>query len=187
MWFSTGNRLITKFDYEYYLKNVRNSAALIGCDIIDVKCMNNYEYCSKFYEWLYELGANGKMIGRLDDQRAEGGDPNFYLNKSRFTRYNYFFSDPSDACNLYLWLKSSNDSFDVASVTSNLNQTLNPIKLMTAELLACKAVNVNFDICAAPSDYLLDNVFAQGETNVGGDSFIEITLDDNALYVASSL
>lgn len=46
-WFKTGNRLITAADYEYYIKNSYPS------DIVDVKCMNNWEYVALFYRWLY--------------------------------------------------------------------------------------------------------------------------------------
>lgn len=63
---------------------------------------------------------------------------------------------------------------------------------MTAELVACKAINVKFDICAAPLDYALDNYFDTTLTDdivfdENNDNYIEVTLDDNTLYVPSSL
>lgn len=192
-WFTTGNRLVTRFDYEYYLKNTGIGASIIGADIVDAKCMNNWEYLASFYKWLYDLGMNGKHIVY---QNYLGNDfqaaPTRYLHKSNFIRHDYFYADSSDANNLYIWMKTTNDNFEVDYATRQLNTTLGPIKLMTAELVACKAINVFFDICAAPEDYVLasylgsnwedDSVFDENN-----ESYIEITLDDNAIYVTNSL
>lgn len=52
-WFKTGNRLITKKDYEYYIR--QNT---ILSEVIDVKCMNNWDYMTTFYRWLYNLGLH---------------------------------------------------------------------------------------------------------------------------------
>ena len=193
LWFTTGNRLVTRFDYEYYLKNARNSSELINCDIIDVKCMNNWEYLASFYKWLYELGTNGKLVQYSEYlQNGIVGKSTRYLTKNNFTRKDYFFADSADANNLYIWIKSATDGFDVESVTRSLNNVLNPIKLMTAELVACKAINVKFDICAAPIEHVLKNYLNEDFDNdsifdENCDSYIEVTLDDNTLYVPSSL
>ena len=109
----TGNRLVTRFDYEYYLKNARNSNSIIGCDIVDVKCMNNWEYMASYYKWLYELGTNGKFV----EYNIRPANQTYYLNKNKFTRNDYFYADAADACNLYTWIKASTDDFDVAYVT----------------------------------------------------------------------
>lgn len=192
-WFTTGNRLVTRFDYEYYLKNTGIGSSIVGADIVDAKCMNNWEYLASFYKWLYDLGMNGKHIVYKsylgNDLQAT---PTRYLKKSNFIRHDYFYADSSDANNLYLWMKTTNDNFEVDYATRQLNTTLGPIKLMTAELVACKAINVFFDICAAPEDYVLasylgsnwedDSVFDENN-----ESYIEITLDDNAIYVTNSL
>lgn len=53
---------MTRFDYEYYLKNARNTNSIVGCDIIDVKCMNNWEYIATFYKWLYNMGHSGNFV-----------------------------------------------------------------------------------------------------------------------------
>lgn len=194
LWFTTGNRLVTRFDYEYYLKNTRNSSAAFGCDIIDVKCMNNWEYLATFYKWLYSLGMNGKLVkhaqelGRSDIE-ASGRR---YLTKDNFTRFDYFYADAADANNLYIWIKAVNDSFDAHTVTVSMNNVLNPIKLMTAELVACKAINVCFDICAAPDEYVLKNYLADDFDNdvifdENCESYIEVTLDDNVLFVSNTI
>lgn len=195
LWFTTGNRLVTRFDYEYYIKNARNSATIFGFDVIDAKCMNNWEYMTSFYKWLYTMGESGKLIqysDKLPASRRVKSNPRRYINKGLFARNEYFYADSADANNLYIWLKSSNDDFDVQNATGRLNNILNPIKLMTAELVAVKAINVNFDICAAPEDYVLNNylttLFTQdSDFDSGCESYIEITLDDNQLYVANSL
>ena len=92
---------------------------------------------------------------------------------------------------MYLWLKTTNDNFEVEYATKQLNTTLGPIKLMTAELVACKAINVMFDICAAPEDYAIAAYLSNEDEDIVFDenheSYIEITLDDNAIYVTSSL
>ena len=188
LWFTTGNRLVTRFDYEYYLKNTRNSSAAFGCDIIDVKCMNNWEYLASFYKWLYTLGTDGKLV----KYNIREASPSRYLSKDNFTRHEYFYADAADANNLYMWLKATNDSFDAHNVTVSMNNVLNPIKLMTAELVACKAINVNFDICAAPDDYVIEHYLTDDfDTEVVFDeeceSYIEVTLDDNALFVSSTI
>ena len=61
-WFTTGNRLVTRFDYEYYLRNTGIGSSIVGADIVDAKCMNNWEYLASFFKWLYDLGSNGKHI-----------------------------------------------------------------------------------------------------------------------------
>ena len=188
LWFTTGNRLVTRFDYEYYLKNTRNSSAAFGCDIIDVKCMNNWEYLASFYKWLYTIGTDGKLV----KYNIREASPSRYLSKDNFTRHEYFYADAADANNLYMWIKSTNDSFDAHNVTVSMNNVLNPIKLMTAELVACKAINVNFDICAAPDDYVIDHYLIDDfDTEVVFDeeceSYIEVTLDDNTLFVSSTI
>ena len=82
MWFTTGNRLVTRFDYEYYLKNTRNSSAAFGCDIIDVKCMNNLRYVATFYKWLYENGIKSQNEPDRARERETGADPGKYLFSS---------------------------------------------------------------------------------------------------------
>ena len=193
-WFTTGNRLVTKVDYEYYLKNNANGISIVGSDIVDAKCMNNWEYLATFYKWLYQLGTTGKNV-QYATYLGNGLEPNpqRYLIKENFVRYNYFYADSADANNLYLWLKTTNDNFDTQLGTLYMNQVLGPIKLMTAELVVCKTINVMFNICAAPEEYAIAKYLKSGsqEDQIIFDSecesYIEITLDDNAIYVANSL
>jgi len=192
MAFMTGNRLVTRTDYEYYLKNAHMTNT-VGEDVVDVHCMNNWEYMAAFYKWFYDLGANGKLV-EYADVLGNGlkSDPTRYLQKNNFIRYDYFYADAADANNIYIWLKTPDGNFDVAATTSNLNQQLHPIKIMTAEIVACKAIDVSFSICAAPyeyvlSHYLTDNVNAVAVFDENCESYVEVTLDDNAICVPSSL
>lgn len=191
IWFSSGNRLVTKFDYEYYIRNVAGSKLGVS-DLADVKCMNNWDYLATFYKWLYTLGTSGNFVKYADYlDSTVVASPTRYLTKDNFTRHDYFFADPADANNLYIWLKTSDDSFDAAATTINLETVLNPIKLMTAEIVACKAVDVCFDICACPPEYAVRKYLLDYDISQGFDpeceSYIEVTLDDNSVYVPTTL
>ena len=71
-WFKTGNRLITKKDYEYFITSNRAS---IFSGIIDVKCMNNWDYLTTFYRWLYNMALNP-----IEYARDGKSDPYKYLS-----------------------------------------------------------------------------------------------------------
>jgi len=190
--FMAGNRLVTRTDYEYYLKSA-HMVNVVGEDVVDVKCMNNWEYMASFYRWLYQLGVNGKLVEYADAVAdPPRPSPDRYLQKANFIRYEYFYADAADANNIYIWLKTPSGGFDVARTTSNLNQQLQPIKVMTAEIVACKAIDVEFAVCAAPYEYVLKNYLGSGYDVQAGidrqcESYIEVTLDDNAVCVPSSV
>ena len=189
-WFKLGNRLITRSDYEYFIKE-NNSAkeCFDGRDIVDVKCMNNIEYVSSFYKWLYQMGLNGQrqnLTGFTDGGRH-------YFNQQFWQRTDYKYIDPADANNTYIWVKTGDmerddwqDQYDVRSSEIRLNNVLQPMKTLTTEIQVVKPVIVNFDICAANdysyirSAYMNDN---QTVIDEGCESYIELTLDDNTLYV----
>lgn len=166
-WFRMGNRLVTKNDYEYYIKNT----PLFSSAISDVKCMNNWEYISTFYKWLYDLGV------RYHD------DPRYYLNQNQLIKNDYKVADPADSNNVYLWciMNSENQSDDLLNDTRFKN-ALNPIKDLTQEPVFLKAVTVNFEICAAPEE-TAKKYFKNGNfEDFNRYSFLEVTLDDDALY-----
>ena len=188
-WFKTGNRLITKADYEYFVKtniDVMNNV-FSTTPIADVKCMNNIEYTTTFYKWLY-------LQGRINHPSH---DSRHYFDKSFWNRTDYAYVDPADANNTYLWIKTKNsdisefvDEYDVGTVEEGLNTKLKPIKTMTTEIKVVKPVYVNFDICAHPiaTDNDLRH-FRETYLNSSVDkfdpkceSYVEVTLDDNALY-----
>lgn len=86
--FKLGRRLVTAYDYEYFVKNKWKG------QVIDVKCQNNFEYtASSFYIWLYQLGL------------TKHDNPSYYLNETSLVKYGFKYSDPADSNNVYLWTK----------------------------------------------------------------------------------
>jgi hypothetical protein len=116
--FKTGNRLITKNDYEYFMKN------LVSGGIVDVKCMNNWEYMSTFFTWLYKLG------------KENHGDGSYYLNETRFSSYfgssTNALTDAADQNNVYLWIKTETEVDDLGNVV-NSSAGLENIKTLTTQ------------------------------------------------------
>ena len=142
--------------------------------------MNNWQYLTTFYRWLYGYAVKYHQ------------DPLYYLDKDKITRYNFKFADAADANNIYLWVKTDHDASAFQQEIQNVCQN---IKTMTAEIEVMEPVNVYFDICAAPPDRVVElypdsaasgNDFGKNE-NDEYDSYIEITLDDNIMYVNSEL
>jgi hypothetical protein len=35
---------------------------IAATSVVDCKVQNNWEYCSSFYKWLYDLGLNGYNV-----------------------------------------------------------------------------------------------------------------------------
>lgn len=182
-WFKTGNRLITRQDYEYFIKNNIDLKQHMNINnVIDVKCMNNIEYVSSFYKWLY---INGKT--RFPD------DPKHYFKQNFWSRTEYQNIDPADQNNVYLWIKSDNvndfdESYKVVSLTQTLNNYLKPIKTLTTEIQVCKPVLVAFDICANDlEDDVRSKIQTYGNANTDNASYIEITVNDDQIFTNVSL
>lgn len=180
-WFKTGNRLITAADYEYYVKN--NADFLTTDKVVDVKCMNNIEYVATFYKWLYLQGAS---------HFKDGG--RHYFKQDFWQRSDYKQVDPADGNNTYLWIKSNTydssyqDNYSVESYEDRLNKLLKPLKTMTTEIQVVKPVIVNFDICANPDmDDIRERYLGQVNFDDDLENYVEVTLDDNTLYVNSSI
>ena len=183
-WFKTGSRLVTRNDYEYFVKNVvyvRDS--IPGLTVQDVKCMNNTEYMSTFYKWLYLNGKNHHGTGR------------YYFDQTKFWNRNDFKpADPADANNVYVWIKSTSrsttqDNYEISKAEQFLNERMTPVKSMTAEIQVLKPVLVNFDICANmdPDDVKLRYI-QEGDTfDSGYESFVEVTLDNSKILAAESI
>lgn len=92
-----GNRLVTKSDYAYYVKNRFKN------DILDVKVQNNCEYIASFFGWLYNIGCNGVLI---DYGVRSSRDPSYYISDAKLAKQDYQFADPADGNNVYLWIKT---------------------------------------------------------------------------------
>lgn len=171
--FKTGNRLITKSDYEYYVKNC------ISGKLVDVKCMNNWEYLATFYKWLYNRG--------LQDYK----DGHHYIKEEILNR-SFQYIDPADANNVYLFIKQNSNDADkdlteIENEMERINSDIQSIKTMTSETVILPAVQVCFDICACNdlevARYFLDNTHFEKDS----ENYIEVTLDDNSIYVNSSI
>lgn len=200
-WFKLGNRLITAGDYEYFIKNNKDAMAQAGiANVVDVKCMNNTKIASTFYKWLYLQGLNGAKQGLFDDHEeitynTKGG--NHYFRQEFWNRTDYCQIDPADANNTYLWIKTSTgdgqDERDIVNIQSaeyGLNNALNPLKTLTTEIKIMNPVIVYFDICANPNDTYIRDVYMNDGVQYFDedlDTYIEITLDDNTIYVGSAL
>jgi len=173
--FKLGNRLVTKDDYEYYIKN------RFADDIIDVKIQNNWQYIATFFAWLYNLGNNGLLI---DYGVRSAKDPKYYINESKLLKHDYKYADPADANNVYAWVKKKVDS-DVWN--DILAEDVLKIKDLTHEVVFIDPINVYFDICAAPLERGVKYFIEDQKFDPNAESYLEVTVSDNALYANSQI
>lgn len=192
-WFKTGNRLITAKDTEYYIKAYCSELGMPG--IVDVKCMNNMRYVATLYKWLYENGIKSKDHPARRENSASKEDPGkYYLDNITFNRANFKYVDPADANNTYLWIKTQSAMQDaqVASELSQrqINDKLYHLKTITTEYYIVRPVLVKFAICANSDIEDIKNRYFNGtdtDFDQHCDSYIEITLDDNLIYISSNI
>lgn len=176
-WFRMGNRLVTKRDYEYYLKNSPQFRGVFR----DVKCMNNWDYMSIFYKWLYDLGM--KYHDSLDEEQKK---KDFllgtrFLTQDKILSSGRRYADPADANNVYLfYLRKNPLEMTIDAVNNmkkgdipNMKQNLLPIKDLTHEPEFVYPIKVAFKVSATENDSL--------------KSYIEITVDDEIVYASASL
>lgn len=172
-YYKLGNRLVSKSDFEYYVKNRYKD------NIIDVKCQNNWDYISTFYGWLYRLGKIGIRIDNGPSEKRREINPAYYIKQDKLLKYDYFYADPADENNIYLWIKMQNMQDTWKTI---LDDDLGSIKILTSEMVYVDPIIVNFDICAAPIERVLqyfDNDVVFDGLN---ESYLEITIADNTLY-----
>lgn len=172
-WFKMGQRLVTADDYTYFMKN------LIPTSIVDCKVQNNFEYCASFYKWLYDLGLNGNNV----QKQLRESNGRYYIDESRMVKYDYKFADPADANNVYIWTKMENGTID--SIKDYIIENLYKVKMITQEVVLLNPINVQFAITAAPLDVVYNYISDGTEFDPNGDSYIEITLDDNTIYATT--
>lgn len=170
-WFKSGNRLITKQDYEYFLKNTSASTRASYAGIIDAKCMNNWDYLTTFYRWLYNLG------------QQHSGNPYEYLTKARLSQYGYQYVDSADANNIYLWI-AKNDGQDFESLKNSLNNDIKAIKTMTSETYPLKPIDMYFDLSFTPEELFKEGLAANNGNSSfdASNSYLEVTIADNSIY-----
>lgn len=177
-YYMLGNRLISKYDYEYYIKN------RYAENIIDIKCQNNWDYISTFYGWLYKLGLHGILTQYDNGGEKRKSDPHYYINQSKLIKYDYFYADPADQNNVYLWVKMQNNS-DIWK--STIDADLSLIKALTAEIVYVEPIIVEFEICAAPLQRALSYFNRDTIFDNNNESYLEITISDNSLYSNTSI
>jgi hypothetical protein len=88
---------------------------MLNGGIVDVKCMNNWDYMSTFFSWLYKLG------------KENHNDISYYLNETRFTNN---LTDAADQNNVYLWIKTESDVDNLNTVIDD-NSGIENIKTLT--------------------------------------------------------
>lgn len=187
-WFKTGNRLITKEDYEFLLKS--NNFQQVFPGVIDAVCMNNWDYMTTFYLWLYNLGLNpvrevfeselNTSLNEVDQRKPDGMR---YLSKTRLVQSGYMFVDSADANNIYLWI-ASDAREEMSTIKYNINVNINNIKTMTSETYPLNPVDVYFDLSFTPSQLYYDKLVQNGgncEFDLD-NSYLEITISDNSIF-----
>ena len=155
--------------------------------------MNNMQYVATLYKWLYENGIKSKDH---PDRKAEAGlgvDPGkYYLDNVTFNRANFKYIDPADANNTYLWIKTESAMQDeqVVKMQESINNKLYHLKTITTEYQIVKPVLVKFAVCANPDvEDIKARYFNETDTDFDQrcESRIEITLDDNIIYVSNNI
>ena len=180
-YFKYGNRLITRNDYEYFVK--RNYTS----DIVDVKCHNTIEYGTSFLKWLYHYGKSG-LIRRMTGTQ----DSRHYLKANRMRRYGYQYADPADADNIFLWVKTypdiNNQEVFLRNLQSSIQSRASDMKTLTHEITVLQNIDVNFVPCAAFDEYVLQTYILGNEDIATTDkTLIEVTLEDNSIYVNANI
>ena len=177
-YYKLGNRLITKDDYEYYVKN------RFAGNIIDVKCQNNWDYISTFFGWLYKLGKSGVLLDYPEIGKRKEVDPRYYINQTKLKKYDYKFADAADSNNVYLWVKMQNDM----NIWKQIDEDLISLKCLTSETVCLEPVIMNFALCAArPARVLQKYLTKEATFDILGETYIEITIDDNSLFTNSAI
>ena len=144
--------------------------------------MNNWDYMSKFYKWLYYYGIHPNLNIPDDRRRIKNKGPMTYLDQYVLESNNYMYVDAADACNIYLWTELEGDQ-SIATFNESIDSDLTPLKTLTTELYAMSPVHVEFAVCASPEEVEL--AFIRNQTI--NNTYIEITMDDNSIYVAPTI
>jgi hypothetical protein len=110
-----GTRLITADDFAAFMKHQ------YGSNLFDVYVMNNWQYLSEFYKWLYDYGSLNPGLQALG----------------------YEYVDSCDFNNVYIWCKYKGDIINEAVVY----EAMQTRKCLTAEPKLQTALDVNFVPC----------------------------------------
>ena len=177
-WFKLNNRLVTKSDYEFYLK----TAPEFRSTLADVKVMNNWEYASTFYRWLNQLGLEHHNSAK------------YYLNSSRFVKYgNASLADPADNNNVYIWYISEFDnvSFNFNQLVVQFKSVVSNMRDLTQEPVFMPAIPVTCEISSVPTTVAKKLLTAsRGRTTIGQmangeiNTWLEVRLQNNYAYTS---
>jgi len=151
-WFKAVGMLRSQEDFQNFIKRKYLS------NINDVRVMNNWDYISSFYRWLYNLELQNAGTSLLNND----------LN----TKYDYPWADAADFNNVYVFL-----SFKTSSIVSktDIHAALMSLKPLTSEIVFVDPLTKYFVPCAYDDGYVTTN----WDPNL--DNYIEILVDENSL------
>lgn len=166
-WFKLGQRLVTVEDYQFFIKNMHKG------EVLDCNVMNNFQYASIFYKWLYALG------------KQKHQDGSYYINQKKLTTHNLAFIDPADSNNLYVWIKLANGaSIDVFK--DEYAYEMQSIKTLTTNIVFLDAIDMNFSVTAMPTDVLAQMLNNEMYSD-NYDSYIEVTMESDTVYASNTV
>ena len=176
-WFKMNNRLVTKEDYEFFVMNEPSISGMFN----SVKVMNNWEYVATFYRWLNQLGV-----------KRHDGNPRYYLNPARFTKYGgAALSDAVDSNNVYIWyITNFGDVSDINydQMVRRCKSMMVDMKDMCHEPVLMPAIPVRCEISSVPEEDAKLYLESSGHTTVpiirGSDgdydaSWLEVRINDD--------
>jgi hypothetical protein len=161
-WFKSVGRLITQKDIDYFIRtNFYN-------DIVDIKVMNNWEYITSFYKWLYIRG----LMSPISPSATK------YINSSLEANNTYRYADAADSNNVYVWLQPKAES---TALINSIDNAVRPLKPLTSEVVFVTPITKEFFPCVYNNGYSITNWDANAE------NYIEIEIDKNILVSYESL
>lgn len=155
------NRLVTASDIQTWLKLKYSE------EILDTIVMNNWQYITKFYGWLYNLGMSVHK------------NPQKYINSSILSKHDLNYTDAADCNSIYCWIKTS----ATAKIQQHkIKQDMENSKILTSNIELIPSLNYKFAICAAPEDYTKKYYLTTPQFDETDENYIEITIDDALSY-----
>lgn len=171
-WFRSGNRLVTKRDYEDFFAY----SPTFKSEFKSVLCQNNWDFVTTFYAWLYNLGLKNH------------GDQRYYLNQNSLIKSSYQTSDPADCNNVYIWYQPYSESNET-EYDARIKKAVSALKDLTHECVACKGIPVSFAITAVP-DEKKKTIFEEKTNGYAVNdktTYIEVTMADDAVYSSPAI
>lgn len=167
--FKTGNRLVTREDFDYFIR----SSSGWRKSIADVYVMNNAEYISTFYRWLYNLEL--RLVREFNEEKKS------FITDELRAKYDYYWSDACDFNNVYIFVQ-----YYGGPVKNKFKETIinamNGKKCLTAEPVLMTPLLKNFVPCAFPIFGLQNEKFLDIPYNFYNwderfENYFEITVD----------